>query len=195
MPTKITLNNKTFKFNEKFLPYLVVWVQKSWASYFSISLVANLINQGCKIIFFTAFLMAKQELLTKIWKEKTFNITKKDDLKNIPQNQSIIIQSWNKEELKQVIKNIKNLEDYIIFVKNIEEYDDSILEIIGTNKKIILSWNLDDCSFKDSIINKRWESKIIFTFPEIALNIQIPILEKYDGYLINTKINGILKLI
>lgn len=194
MLTQITLNNKEFQFNESLLPCLVIWVHKSWASYFSVTLIANLINQWSKVIFFTAFPMAKQELLAQIWTDKTFDITQKTDSENIPQDKSIIIQSWNKQLREQTIKDIKNLENYIIFVKNIEEYDNSILDIIWINNKIILSWDLDNCSFKNNIAKQKWESKIIFTVPEIALDIQVPILEKYQSYLINPQIKWILKI-
>ena len=161
---------------------------------FSVTMVANLINQWSKVIFFTAFPMAKQELLAQIWTDKTFDITQKTDSENIPQDKSIIIQSWNKQLREQTIKNIKNLENYIIFVKNIEQYDNSILDIIWINNKIILSWALDNCSFKNNIAKQKWESKIIFTVPEILLDIQVPILEKYESYLINPQIKWILKI-
>jgi len=194
MINQIILDNKLFQFKESFLPCLVIWACKSWASYFSVTLVANLINQWYKIIFFTAFPMAKEELLNQIWSNKTFDITKITDFKYIPQDKSIIIQSWNKQLREKVIKNIKDLENYIIFVKNIEEYDNSILDIIWINNKIILSWDLDNCSFKNNIVKKEWESKIIFTLPKIDLNIDIPTLEKYESYLINPKIKWILKI-
>ncbi|MFZ2150846.1 MAG: hypothetical protein WAZ12_04015 [Candidatus Absconditicoccaceae bacterium] len=194
MIKQIILDKKIFQFEESLLPCLVVGAHKSGASYFSVTIVANLINKGSKVIFFTAFPMAKEELLDQIGTDKTFDITKKTDLENIPQDKSIIIESGNKELRGQVIKGVKDLENYIIFVKNIEEYDNSILDIIGINNKIILSGDLDNCSFKNNIASKKWESKIIFTVPETALNIQVPILEKYESYLINSKIKGILKI-
>lgn len=193
MPNKITLDNKPFKFTESFLPCLITWADKSWASFFSICLISNLIQQWSETIFFTAFPMAKEELLNQIWNEKLYEINKKSDIRTIPNDKSIIIQSWNERLFQQTIENIKNLNEYIIFIKNIEEYDESILEWIPENQKIILSWNLDNCKFKDKILNRKRESKIIFTVPKDS-NIQIPKLEKYESYILKQKINGILRL-
>lgn len=192
-PNKITLDNKPFKFTKSFLPCLVTWAEKSWASFFSICLISNLIQQWFKAIYFTAFPMAKDELLNQIWKENFYEIDKKSDLNNIPNDKSIIIKSWNQKLFQQTIWNIKNLNEYIIFIKNIEEYDESILEWIQKKQKVILSWNLDNCKSKDKILNKKRESKIIFTAPKNS-DIKIPKLEKYESYLISRKISGILRL-
>lgn len=193
MPNKITLDNKPFNFRDSFLSCLITWADKSWASFFSICLISNLIQQWSKAIYFTAFPMAKEELLNQIWKEKLYEINKESDIKAIPKDKSIIVQSWNQKLFQETIQNTKNLNEYIIFIKNIEEYDESILDWIPENQKIILSWNLDNCKFKDKILDKKRESKIIFTVPKDS-NIQIPKLEKYESYIINKKINGILRL-
>lgn len=193
MKNKITLDNKPFNFTDSFLPCLITWANKSWASFFSICLISNLIQQWSKVIFFTAFPMAKEELLNQIWNDKFYEINKKTHLNNIPNDKSIIIQSWNQSIFQQTILNIKNLNEYVIFIKNIEEYDKSILDWIQKNQKILLSWNLDNYQFKDKILNRKRESKIIFTIPKDS-NIQIPKLEKYESYFINKKTNGILRL-
>lgn len=193
MKNKITLDNKPFKFTESFLPCLITWADKSWASFFSICLVSNLIQDWNKVIFFTAFPMAKEELLSQIWKEKTYEINKESDIKTIPNDKSIIIQSWNQKVFQQTVQNIKNLSEYIVFIKNIEEYYESILDWIPENQKIVLSWNLDNCKFKDKILNRKRESKIIFTVPKDS-NIQIPKLEKHESYFINKKTSGIIRL-
>jgi hypothetical protein len=96
MLNKITLDNKDFQFDESFLPCLVTGACKSGASYFSVSLVGNLIEQGSKVIFFTAFLMAKEELFKQIGANKTFEVTNEEEINDIPQDKSIIIQSGNK---------------------------------------------------------------------------------------------------
>ncbi len=193
MKNKITLDNNSFHFNDSSLPCLITWADKSWASFFSICLVSNLIQQWNKIVFFTAFPMAKEELINQIWNKKLYEINKKSDLENIPNDKSLITKSWDKKLFQQTIWNIKNLNEYIIFIKNIEEYDESILDWIPENQKIILSGNIDTCSFKERILNKTRESKIIFTIPKDS-DIKIPKLEKYESHLINKKISGILRL-
>lgn len=192
---QITLNNESFIFDESYLPCIITWAEKSWASYFSICLVANLIQQWSKVIFFTAFPMAKEELYKQIWTDKTFEINSDSDLSKIPNDKSIIIQSWNLNLRKKTIQNIENNSDYIIFVKNIEEYDTDIWQLIWENSKIILSWDIDKCKSKDVLLNFSRQSKIIFT--EIQNNSErtIPQLNKYESYLLNDKIKWIIKLL
>ncbi|MCX6757520.1 MAG: hypothetical protein NTZ44_01390 [Candidatus Nomurabacteria bacterium] len=195
MSNKITLDNKDLEFNESFLPCLVIGADKSGASYFSVTLAGKLIQQGSKVIYFTAFPMAKEELLNQIGNERTFDVLNEIDIANIPEDKSIIVQSGNKDLWTKVIQGIKNINEYIIFVKNIEEYDNSIFEIIGENKKILLSGDLDNCIYKENLVQKEWVSKIIFTVPKIDLNINIPNLEKYESYLDSKDIKGVLRLV
>ena len=183
MTNRLTLDNKDFQFNESLLPCLVTGARKSGASYFSVSLIGQLITQGIKVIFFTAFPMAKEELIHQVWKDKIFEITSKEQIREIPENKSIIIQSGNKSLWENVIKQVHNIAEYVIFVKNIEYYDKSIMEVISTNTKILLSGTLEDCNFKESLIKKEWISKIIFTNPKIDLHVKLPQLEKYESYL------------
>jgi len=67
------------------------------------------------------------------------------------------------------------------------------LDSISKTQKIILSWNLDNCRFKDTILNKNRQSRIIFTVPKNS-DINIPKVEKYESYLIGKKISGIIRL-
>jgi hypothetical protein len=92
------------------------------------------------------------------------------------------------------VKSINDIDNYVIFVKNIEEYDKSIIEVIWDNKKIFLSGSIDECKFKEDIAKKDWTSKIIFTKPEIDLQIEMPNLEKYESYLCSDNFGGILRL-
>jgi hypothetical protein len=194
MINRITLDHKDFQFNESFLPCLVTGACKSGASYFSVSLIGSLVEQGSKVIFFTAFPMAKEELIHQVGNNKTFEITNEEQIQSIPQDKSIIIQSGNRDLWESVIQSIDNIDEYVIFVKNIEEYDKSIMEFISTNTKILLSGTLEDCVFKEDLVKKEWISKIIFTDPQIDLQIELPKLEKYESYLESKKDKGILRL-
>ncbi len=194
MTNHISLNNKEFQFTESFLPCLVIGADGSGASYFSISLIAKLIQQGSKVIFFTAFPMAKEELLYQIGDKQLFDITTTSDIKHAPHDKSIIIQSGNQVLWQTVIQGLPHIEEYIIFVKNIEEYDVSLLEVIDQHQKLLLSGNLDVCSFKKELAQKHWESKILFTAPDIDLQVVMPTLEKHEAYLTGNNTEGIVRL-
>lgn len=194
MNNSITLNNQDFEFNESLLPCLVTGAYKSGASYFSVSLVANLIKHGTKLIFFTAFPMAKEELFNQINIWEIFEVTSKSDINKLPKDKTIIVKSGDTEIWKEVIKSIKSIQEYIIFVKNIEEYDNSILDVISKYEKILLSGSLDNCSFRNELSQKIWKSKIIFTLPNIDFKVEIPNLEKYESYLISENFKWIVRI-
>ena len=135
---QITLDDKPLIFDKSYLPCIITWAEKSWASYFSICLIANLILQWSKVIFFTAFPMAKEELYKQIWTDKTYEINTESDIADIPDDASIIIQSGNIALLQKTIQNSKKIWDYILFIKNNEEYDGDILKLIKKNHIEIL---------------------------------------------------------
>ena len=82
----------------------------------------------------------------------------------------------------------------VIFVKNIEQYDDSILESIWNKKNIILSWNINNCSYKEQIAKKEWKTIICFWDTNIDLWITIPDMKKFEGYYSTANKNWIIKL-
>lgn len=195
MFNKITLDNNEFQFNESLLPCLVTGIEKSGASYLSICLISNLIQLGSKVIFFTAFPMAKEELLKQVNPKELFEVTSEDDIASIPSDFSVLVQSGNVELWQKVLQNIKALDDYVVFVKNIEEYSQLILEVIGDHKKILLSGNLEVCNYKDKVMKKDWLTRIVFNEQGFNSDIKLPELQKYESFLINQKQRGILRLL
>ena len=130
MANSTTLDNTEFQFDESLLPCLITGACGSGVSYFSISVVGNLIQQGKKIIFFTAFPAAREELYAQIGHSNTFEVKNEWDMENMPKNKSIIVKSGDIILWQKVIQNINPIEDYIIFVKNIEEYNETVLRMV-----------------------------------------------------------------
>lgn len=137
--------------------------------------------------------MAREELLHQIWTNEVCDVVQESDIDSISDNKSIIVQSGNKELRQKVISKLANKQDYVIFVKNIEVYDNSLFKSIGMQQKLILSWNVDACDYKEKIIQKNRDSKIVFT-PLELLAAKIPNLEKYESYFISKHQNGILRM-
>jgi len=191
---KITLDNIEFKFKINYFPCLIMGICKSGASYFSVSLVADLIKSWNKLIFFTAFPMAKEELKNQIWTSDIYEVNSIKDIEQLAKDKTIVVQSWNIMLWKEIINKIWKIEDYIVFIKNIEEYDDSIFEVIKNLNYVILSWDIDKCIFRSELINKSWWSKIFFTKPKDYIYEKIPNLEKYESYFVSNDIKGILKI-
>jgi len=138
--------------------------------------------------------MAKEELLQQIGISKIFEVKKESDIKNTSTNKSILIESGNKKLREATLKKIKKPKEYVIFIKNIEEYDMSLLESLGSQERIILSGNIDDCNFKKELIKIKRKSKIIFTVPKIDLYVDVPHLQRYQSYFVSKNMKGILEL-
>jgi hypothetical protein len=181
----ITLDNKPFVFDESFLPCIITGAEGSGASNFSIALVASLINRQIKVIFFTAFPMAKENLFAQIGKDNVQLINGKNDLHSISEDSSLVVKSGDVSLLKQLVSEINNIEEYILFIKNIEEYDDGVLAKFCEFNKIILSGSIDECSYKDQLTKMNWGSKVEFNAPQLL---------KYEAYLESKYLNGVLRL-
>ena len=196
MNNTILLNNEEYKVNESDLPYLVIYREKSGGSHFTITLVKDLFLSGSKILFFTAFYMAKDNFLEQIGPDHS-NISFIETVADLEINkdkQVLILNSGDENLLKDVLKTIKDLDERVVLLKNIEAFNANTLEICLDLEKVILSGDLDTCVLKDKIIEKKFNSIVVFTKPEIPLPFDVPILEKWQGYLSSKDKNGIIKI-
>ena len=194
MADKIILNNEIYKVSENDLPCLVHYEEKSGGSHFSVTMITDLFLQDKKILFLTAYPMAKENFFSQIkgYEEKTSYIT---DIKQLDENiQGIILESGNENLFLQAIKTLKDVDERIILIKNIEFFNQTIFDNCLNFKKLILSGNLDKCIAKQEIKNKKFNTIVNFTKPEIELGIQMPPLEKYIGYWWSQDKEGLTKI-
>ena len=63
MADTISLNNEVYHIGEDGLPCLIHYAPKTGGSYFSVAMVADLFLRGSKILFLTAYPMAKDNFL------------------------------------------------------------------------------------------------------------------------------------
>lgn len=194
MNKAILLDGYPFDFHTWLLPCLVTGASRSGASYFSVSLIAKLIKQWLKVIFFSAYPMARDELLQQIWPGFCYEVVDAEDIVSMPRDRSILIQSGNFPLWEYVMDQIHHLNDYIVFVKNFEKYDITLLASLTQQVFFILSGNIDDCTFKTTLASMSWWSLIVFTPPLINLSITIDILGPYQGYLHSETQKGIIQL-
>jgi hypothetical protein len=194
MNKKITIDNQEFICNKSLLPCFINGHEKSWASYFSINLISELIQHKNKIIFFTAFPAAREELVKQIWNNSIFDIDENTNIGNIPTDKSLIIKSGDVLLLKTILEEITHINKYIIFIKNLERYDQHILEITKGMNNIVFSWDYDQCISKHNITIREWNSIITFTRPSTGMYDNVPILQQYESYFISKQKQGILRL-
>ncbi len=193
---QILLNGKEYRVKENDLPYLVIYGDKSGGSHFTITLIKDLFLSGSKILFFTAFPMAKDNFLEQVGSHHSTIAfaNSNEDLKNYKDSQVIILDSGNEDLFIEAIKYLKDIKDRIILVKNIEAFSKKVFDSCLNFNKIILSGHIDTCASKNGILKKHYKSIVVFTKPQIPLPIQIPELEKWTGYLSNEGYKGMIKV-
>ncbi|MBP6908201.1 MAG: hypothetical protein KBB75_00030 [Candidatus Pacebacteria bacterium] len=193
---KIILNNELYQVKEKDLPFLIIYGEKSGGSHFTITLVVDLFLSGSKILFFTAFPMAKDNFLEQIGSDhsKVVFINSVEDIKNYKDNQVLILESGNENLFIEAISILQDLNERVVLVKNIEAFSQDIFNNCLDLKNVVLSGNIDICIAKEQILKKSFKSIVVFTKPEISLPIEVPILEKWTGYLSGQDNMGVIKV-
>jgi len=175
------------------LPCLVTGDEGAGGSFFTVELTRSMFLDGSKILFFSAFPMAKQQFFdeTKEFKDK---IGKLYTFEEVDQKKTaLFIMENNPQLFNDTVKILPDVQERILVVKNIEIVDVSVLETALKFEKIILSGNIDLCSLKEKILQKKIETKIFFSQSK-NIPINLPKLEKYQAYFENTSKRGIITI-
>lgn len=197
MIDQIILNDTVRDLDENILPCLINYEEKSGGSHYSVTLVANLFKQGFKILFFTAYPMAKENFIEQVGldEDKIAFVLNQQDLSANSNKQCLILESGNQELLDFTLNNLPDINERVILIKNIEKFEDKIISQVLSFDKIILSGHLDECSLKESIIQKEYKNIVLFNNPKVKLSVLAPDLEKYSAYFWTKEEEGITKII
>ncbi len=148
--------------NKKDLPVLIHGKEGHGASLFSVKLVAGFIKKGNPFIFWSAYPMAKQEL--------------KKELNNDVPSDTIIIEDENPIELNKVLSEIDA--GQTLFVKNFEVIPSETRKKLLERRLLIIAGDLEKTLTKEEVL--KFPIRIFFSpYP----GIEIPVLEKYQGYM------------
>jgi hypothetical protein len=193
---KILLDNEPYEITERDLPYLVIYGDKSGGSHFTITLVKDLYLSGSKILFLTAFHMAKDNFLEQVGSNhsKIAFVNSVEDIKNYKDSDVIILDSGNEKLFIEATKILEDINERVVLVKNIEGFSSKVFDACLGLKNIVLSGHIDTCTSKEQIMNKKFKNMVVFTKPEILLPIEVPELEKWTGYLSSEDKRGIIKV-
>jgi hypothetical protein len=196
MADKILLNSELYNFSEQDLPCLVTYAPKTGGSHFTITMVVDLFLQGSKVLFLTAYPMAKENFLEQIGEDhsKIVFLNSIDDLEKAKDFQVIILESGNENLFLEVVKVLPDLKDRVVLIKNMEVFSEKVFDICTNLEKVILSGDIDTTFDKERISKKDFQTIIAFSKPEINLPIEIPTLEKYVGYLSSKDIKGLVNI-
>ena len=179
---KISINEQEVVFNKEDFPMFIngkAFVQ-SGASFFSVSLMTKLFEQGEKIVFFTGFDPAKELF--------------RDQLNGRMNENIIIIPTGDEDDFIKELDKIKDLDERIILFKNIEEYSIKLFNKLKDHKYVIFSGDIDKCAFRNELLGINFKTKIFFSYPEKTEVANKVDLHKYKGLIISSKYNGIISL-
>lgn len=185
---EILLNKKEFHFSEVDLPMLIHGVDKAGASFFSVTVAVQLFLTGVKILFFTAYPMAKEEFMAQIAgsgrEKEVFYLEREEDIVKASDFCAVIVKSGDSELCLKAFRTLPDIRDRVVFVKNIESiFTKALFSAVKEHGKLILSGDLDKVGFAGEIIPLIFKSKTFFSKPVIDAGISVPDLGKYVGYM------------
>lgn len=192
---QILLNDKKFSFSKEDLPCLIHYSSGAGGSHFSVTMISDLFLSGSKILFLTAYPMAKDNFLQQVAgnENKVLIATQKYQL--TIDKQAILIESGNQNLFFEALNCLDDIDERIIFIKNFEVFDDKIILAVSSKQKLIISGDIDNSSIKDELTNKNFKTIIQFSKSNTKLYPECPILKKYVGYFWQKNKNGLLKMI
>lgn len=138
--------------------------------------------------------MAKDNFLKQIkgGESKTAFITDESQLNT--NSQAIILESGNEKLFLKAVEKLDDLSERVVLIKNMEVFSNAVIDSCLKLQKIILSGDIDKCSAKKQISKKMFKTTVLFTKPETPLRIMPPVLEKYTGYLLSNRKEGLVRI-
>ncbi|MEI6835534.1 MAG: hypothetical protein WCK59_01760 [Candidatus Falkowbacteria bacterium] len=175
----VLLNNQKINFNSNDFPMLISGTEKTGSSFFSVCLLAELLKNGYKVLFLSAYPMAKEEFRKQIGGEF---------------ENAVIIESGEESDLIKAIKGLTDLEERLVLIKNIDVYSHKIFDVLKNLQLVIFSGDLDKCKFASSLIDKTFPTKIFFSSSEKDRHVIAPSLAKFCGEVVSKKYGGVISL-
>lgn len=179
----ILLDNQPTLFNDSDLPMFIHGADGSGASFFSVILSVHYFQAGLKLIFFTAFPMARYEFLKQVGEDNSDVgiIETENDIENLAHKRALIVLSGDQELFIRTLQIIPDIEERVIFVKNVEEYRKPVFDEALKYDNVIFSGDWDRVDYGKTLLTKKYSSYLYFSKPQFT-NIEMPVLEKRVGY-------------
>jgi len=192
---KVLLNGNEHIFSVEDLPMLISGAHGTGSSYLAIQLIVQLFNQGEKIVFFTAFPMAKESFLEAVGTHKGIGVVNSiDDIELQRNEQLIIVKSGDVDLFHKIVETIDDLNERIVFLKNIDEFGAPAYLPVSSHGKIIFQGDIDKSSFGEAILEKELKTKIYFSQSERDNGLKVQSLGQYQAELFAPKSKGIISI-
>lgn len=192
---QILLNDEKFSFSENDLPCLIHYSSGAGGSHFSVTMISDLFLSGSKILFLTAYPMAKDNFLQQVseHEDKILIATQKDQLTIA--KQAILIESGNQNLFLEALNRLDDIDERIVFIKNFEAFDDKIVLVVSNKQKLIISGDLDSSAIKNELLKTKYKTIIQFSKSSLLPTKNFLELKKYVGYFWQNDKNGLIKTI
>lgn len=191
----ILVNGREALFTGQDLPILISGQEGSGASYFSICLIADFLRRGHKILFFSAFPAAKIEFMNQMSAADRDNSEFINNGDRMRGKRTIILDSGDEADILKEVKRIPDLEERIIFFKNMDKYSPAMLTALGGGRLLIISGDIDQCSFAADLAKKDFSTMIFFSQPSGYSLEDFKKLKKYQGVVKGVSHNGVIEVV
>lgn len=191
---KILSDNKEIHFSKKDLPFLVSGKQGTGSSLFSVMLAIDIFRQGNKVLFFSSFPMAKDDLFKELTSEEKEKVTLIKPNEPPYDKQLLVIDSGEESELIKTLDQILDLKERIILIKNADNYSLALFEKIKKHPLRIVSGDLDSGVWGDQTEVEAFPTKIFFSWPKQYSHKKLSDPIKYQGILLKGGMESIVSL-
>jgi hypothetical protein len=173
---RILVDGEEKEFIKESLPILIHGEEGSGASLYTVSLVANFYQQGFPVLFLCGFSMAEEEFAKQVGKEYG------DKARFFTQE---------KVEVFKKILASENTNHVVIVIKNIELFAEDVFDLVSEKQNLIISGDVNKSGIKNKILEEKFTTQIYFSPFE---SIELPALNKYEGFVIGGDYKGISSL-
>jgi hypothetical protein len=184
---KVVIDNNPFVFKEKDLPMVVHGKEGSGASLFSIVIAGLICRSGRSLCFWSAYPMAKEEFRNELNGTPHIHSVKSNSDITGEKPQVIIMENEDPGELVAALRKIDP--DRVLFVKNFETLPEVARYSFLKRKAVVISGDLEGVVDTDTIL--KFPTRIFFS---PFSGIDLPALEKYQGFMISPEKDGMVTL-
>jgi len=189
---KLIFNDSVFHLTLQNLPCLIHGTEHSGSSFFSLALISDLVEQGKKIIFFSASEKAQINFLQLSLNQKNIGkIETVEDIRKQKIKQCLLIKQDAVDLFFSTLQKVSDVSDRLIVIKNIEYLPETVFDAIKDFENIILCGNIDRCTYKQKLLKKEFKTKILFSNLD-ALMVNVPPLDQYEAIFLGQSTGGLI---
>jgi len=166
---KILVNDAEINVLELDFPMIVHGEDKSGASLYTVSLAANFHAAGKNVVCLSGYEMAQKEFFRQV------------------RSQDVKAKFFVQHQVEEFVEYCDTVDDALVIIKNIELFEYDILRVTKRNASFILSGNLQNVTWIEKLNTQHYRTKIYFS---ALADVQIPKLEKYEGFIQSKTLNG-----